>query len=721
MKQFATAITIASIIISIFSQIPAQTTSQTILSEKPKLTPQQSYLLSFSGVLCAYNHYYLDRLEADNLSNKFGYLGSVKILDDSWSIKDKERLYKILIMLSGEGDRRDFELQAAQLAQIPPMELPAIMKEYKENASSAYGMYLAYFHQEMFLNEMLLSWDLTRIVLLIRAGYTAGYITEQYAWQLLERLNIAERMREKYDSWEQSFDHYLMGRNFWSYSETKSTGKTIDLAAMILSEMRNSPCKIYPTLEQNDKVLPSYQDHTKEIEIPKSDFKIPENTTNNLEDYPNEHTHPQEFKSKSYLDKVVFLKEGHYRVDKANLWLDSSKLIGANRDKVIIEINDKNLGIIISGKNTVIDSVTIIFNEDLAKQIEGNKADQDRSIIKAIKGNCIIRNCIIKNTNRTAIKGLSNSSVTIENCIITGNYQSIVSIGKELAVNNCFISENSNKGIIAYDGTAVNIFNNMITENGSSGIYIADKSFGKIENNYIKDNNYHGIFVRETENVEISNNISLDNKLAGIEISDSKNILAVNNHCHRNSYAGIRTFRSKSIQISGNKCGTNISSGITAMDGEKLSISGNINIHNGLYGINFNSQGFLRDNQCSNNMHPGILIQDNAKAILQSNSLSHNMFCGIRIEDNAQATLLNNTSESNLWAGLAIFGSDTKVKLENNSFIDNGAWGVVCLDGAAKPQSTGDKFENNYLSNDIEVKPVAETYITKFKKYMNKL
>lgn len=64
------------------------------------------------------------------------------------------------------------------------------------------------------LPSTIVGWDLCRAAWIVRAGYTAGFISEEQAWPALEYgLKLA---RQYFANWRQLGDSYLAGHAYWS-------------------------------------------------------------------------------------------------------------------------------------------------------------------------------------------------------------------------------------------------------------------------------------------------------------------------------------------------------------------------------------------------------------------------------------------------------------------------------------------------------------------------
>ncbi|MFC4125228.1 DUF1266 domain-containing protein [Nocardia rhizosphaerae] len=68
------------------------------------------------------------------------------------------------------------------------------------------------------------AWDLARLVFIARAANTAGYLTEDEAWEHL--LSGLDRARQHYRNWRQFGDGFLTGAIFWTATQDLSSAST---------------------------------------------------------------------------------------------------------------------------------------------------------------------------------------------------------------------------------------------------------------------------------------------------------------------------------------------------------------------------------------------------------------------------------------------------------------------------------------------------------------
>jgi hypothetical protein len=62
------------------------------------------------------------------------------------------------------------------------------------------------------------AWDWFRMFHIVGWGYTAGFVTKDEAYELLEP--VIELLLENFDNWEQANQNYLDGYIWWSRTDT---------------------------------------------------------------------------------------------------------------------------------------------------------------------------------------------------------------------------------------------------------------------------------------------------------------------------------------------------------------------------------------------------------------------------------------------------------------------------------------------------------------------
>jgi hypothetical protein len=90
----------------------------------------------------------------------------------------------------------------------------------------------------------LLGWDLSRLVMVARWGFTAGYLNEGEAWEWIFR--AARKIQDSYSSWEDFGKDFLLGFEFWLCAS--GTSRELDLmpAYQWLVDSPTSPWRRLP-------------------------------------------------------------------------------------------------------------------------------------------------------------------------------------------------------------------------------------------------------------------------------------------------------------------------------------------------------------------------------------------------------------------------------------------------------------------------------------------
>lgn len=142
----------------------------------------------------------------------YSYEWARHILESSWSITDRETLIDTVWQMTFFGHNFHYMSTVAMIDSLTDAEYKAIVDE-------AVGMdkYMFPYTKELdkkWGDTGIIAWDLFRMSNLVQWGYTAGYITYPEALALLEP--AATLMQEYFDSWEDAYENYLDGYNWWA-------------------------------------------------------------------------------------------------------------------------------------------------------------------------------------------------------------------------------------------------------------------------------------------------------------------------------------------------------------------------------------------------------------------------------------------------------------------------------------------------------------------------
>ena len=177
-----------------------------------------------------------------------------KWLQKNWEVDGPEELEEIQEWLLETGHRTEFfeEIQRFRLFTdeyttgflhrveqgLEGTDSPQEMEELKGRVAIARERGLA-------LSEAgFLAWDYLRYLDLCRAGFLAGYLDEEEAWDAM--LAVAQVLQSRYDSWEACAAAYLAAREYWSVVDMAANGVACQKIYDQLLNSPNSPWKLVP-------------------------------------------------------------------------------------------------------------------------------------------------------------------------------------------------------------------------------------------------------------------------------------------------------------------------------------------------------------------------------------------------------------------------------------------------------------------------------------------
>ena len=140
------------------------------------------------------------------------------LLEQSWDVVDRESAIETIEWLKEEGHRETYREYLEELEQLGMLDLDVNefldilvnteMEGYLYRYVIVYSMY-----REGMDEDVIAAWDLCRINQLCGDYYVCGYMTYEEAMDIsLENSLI---LQEKYSSWDDLMDSYLLGYQFW--------------------------------------------------------------------------------------------------------------------------------------------------------------------------------------------------------------------------------------------------------------------------------------------------------------------------------------------------------------------------------------------------------------------------------------------------------------------------------------------------------------------------
>ncbi len=167
-----------------------------------------------------------------------------QVLAEWWGITDKETLLDALTGVDERGHRGQFEKMGAAAEAMSGERFVELLAGAQRNEELSHRLQIVKQHYRRLGRKSLLGWDYARYVALCRWGYFLGYLTEDEAWERI--MPVAAMLQETFESWKDLGENYLIGREFWSLSQTKRDGQLYRDAYQRLLTDPASPWIRYP-------------------------------------------------------------------------------------------------------------------------------------------------------------------------------------------------------------------------------------------------------------------------------------------------------------------------------------------------------------------------------------------------------------------------------------------------------------------------------------------
>ncbi len=168
-------------------------------------------------------------------------------LIDTWGIKSRDELLDSMKRVSQRGIRSKYE-KLKREQNWPLLRRLSLRDQLLEKIDPKYKIKQQYRrqfvndHAEDIADKSLMGFDLMRVISLARWGAGAEYLTEDEAWNWI--MPTAQKLQQAYTSWKDLGDSYVIGRQFWSHSETLRNGHYNNQAVYWLAQNEHSPWKI---------------------------------------------------------------------------------------------------------------------------------------------------------------------------------------------------------------------------------------------------------------------------------------------------------------------------------------------------------------------------------------------------------------------------------------------------------------------------------------------
>lgn len=161
-----------------------------------------------------------------------------------WNVSCKQDVDKnVKGLLTDGGHRTEFDLLAAALAKPNDPASKKVLEDIKRYQDGAWKLGVVREFAPKLGKKSISGWDLARVVTLSREAYTAGYYTEQEAWDRI--LPAARMIQETFDSWEDLGRNYIIGHRYWREDMAREEGPKLEAGLKSLLADADSPWRRY--------------------------------------------------------------------------------------------------------------------------------------------------------------------------------------------------------------------------------------------------------------------------------------------------------------------------------------------------------------------------------------------------------------------------------------------------------------------------------------------
>jgi hypothetical protein len=167
-----------------------------------------------------------------------------EILNEWWGTNSRADLFDSLRWIDNGGHRLSFDKLGSYVSSLSEDQCKQLLEKNKGDQEILQKIRIAKKYYKELGEKSLFGWDYSRYICLCRWGYLIGYISEEEAWAKI--MPVARMLRNKFDSWRDLGQNYIIGRQFWSYKQTEAEGYLFEDAYQRLLDMPSSPWNKYP-------------------------------------------------------------------------------------------------------------------------------------------------------------------------------------------------------------------------------------------------------------------------------------------------------------------------------------------------------------------------------------------------------------------------------------------------------------------------------------------
>ncbi len=226
------------------------------LDSKQPVTPgsPNAWALATTAIIFEVNGDRQDLLAGEVVSPE-SEKGGKQLLSEWWGIENRDEFFKTLKWLQFSGHREAFEELGQFVDAMTDQQYMAALAEDRANGLDTRKLEVVRQNYRQFGQKGILGWDIIRYISLCRWGYLAGYWEVYEAWQHI--MPAALLLQRSFTSWQDLQTNYLIGREFWSPTQTEKDGDKFRAVYDRFMSDPGSPWNLNPwSMNLGDKIAP---------------------------------------------------------------------------------------------------------------------------------------------------------------------------------------------------------------------------------------------------------------------------------------------------------------------------------------------------------------------------------------------------------------------------------------------------------------------------------
>ncbi|HEY0780833.1 MAG TPA: DUF1266 domain-containing protein, partial [Thermoanaerobaculia bacterium] len=192
---------------------PARKVAASPPKPKKPLTPVEHWAVAASANLTITWAREFDALALPNGQEK-----AREVLGRQWNVLGPDDARQTFDWLRHEGHSAEFENILHALQQVPADKIEGFVAAQDRHIRRAV-LFVAEHGSEL-KDGTLTAWDTVRLSFMARATFTAGWVNETTAWDVV--LEAARKLQRSYGSWAELSQNFLLGRGFWGEASPES-------------------------------------------------------------------------------------------------------------------------------------------------------------------------------------------------------------------------------------------------------------------------------------------------------------------------------------------------------------------------------------------------------------------------------------------------------------------------------------------------------------------